>query len=169
MSRAQVERAGFNLLEVSFASAILAVGIFGLVSAILSSNRLNEQSRESQLALHGAQTVAAEIQAYARGHTLDEVIGAYDGQTVAVKGLTEVEGASDVIRIDFILDETAVTPALDINNDGDTSDPAVPVTEVVIAPVRIRAQWSPPVGGDRTLEIVTTIFNPDGVTGGGGG
>lgn len=66
-----------------------------------------------------------------RYYPVAKVRGAFSGRPV-----------SDVVKIEFVLDETISTPPLDINGDGDTIDNQVSIDEVRnVVFVKVTARW----------------------------
>ena len=55
---------GFTLLEVMVAAAILAIGIVGLLSVLTATQRLQQQTRESTLALNAIRDKLEELRNY---------------------------------------------------------------------------------------------------------
>ncbi len=176
-------RAGFTLLEVMFAAAILAIAISGAASAMLSSIQLDRVNRETAIATQGARRILEQVQDAEFGdlwalynHDLADdppaavAAGTVPGADFAVAGLSLQEGDPDGANGEVVLPavlnmgvwelrEDIVDPALgmpmDLNGDG-IVDGIDHSGDYLIVPVRARVQWRG-VSGERTLELVTII------------
>ncbi|HLF92765.1 MAG TPA: prepilin-type N-terminal cleavage/methylation domain-containing protein [Planctomycetota bacterium] len=97
---------GFTLLEVMIALAVLATAVFGFISAILHTSRLNAANRETLAAMRGAERMIETL----RDTDFDKVFASYNrvpsddpppgygtapGSDFDVEGLSPVPGDPD--------------------------------------------------------------------------
>ena len=182
MGRARVE-AGFSLIEVTVAVAVLTVSLFGLVSAMTYAVKQSTFTAELSIAQDAAQAKIEEIQTY----DLRDIYALYDadasndpagltapGATFAVAGLSPRAGQTSCGRVIFppvagtppntTMDETP-TPTtataelgfpMDLDADGDAGD-AVATTKLVRCPVKVRVEWRGAIG-DAELEVCALVI-----------
>ena len=80
--------AGFSLLEVVIALAIIAIALLGIVSTFVHSINMGESEREQQIAKQAASKKIEEI----RTATFDTLYATYNGDTFAVDKLVHAGG-----------------------------------------------------------------------------
>jgi prepilin-type N-terminal cleavage/methylation domain-containing protein len=178
-------RAGFTLLEVMFASAVLAIAISGAASAMISAIELDRVNRETALATQAARAILEQVQDadFAEVYALYNQDPADDppaavatngvpGPSFQVAGLSaqpaDPDGNAgelifpavlDVVTGQWELREDVVDAALglpgDIDGDGFTDD-LDHSGDYRMLPVRIRVQWEG-VTGPRTMDLVTIL------------
>lgn len=145
--------AGLSLVEISIAMIILAGALLALLSAIVSSDRLRQSTREQVLATNAARRVIERL----RSEDFATIYATYrPGQAAAtfpVEGLNP-DGATPIGSITFPtagapaqLCETVVDAAWgmspagrDLNGDGDATDVDVSATYELL-PVRVTIRW----------------------------
>lgn len=157
--------AGFAVLEVMVAAAVLVIGVLGMLSSVVSGTRLVNANRETSLAHQAARAKCEEIQdvtfaqVFATFNTdkADDPGGAgtAPGANFSVAGLTPALNDADgfVGQIQFptvpngagvALCEKVVDAGMgmprDLNGDGLVSAGAMPGTYLLL-PVRIRVSW----------------------------
>lgn len=176
--RTRRARAGFSLIEVMIAGAILAIAASGIASSMVASLALGRVNRETVIAQAAAQKVVEE----ARGVPFSEAFACYNataaddaaltvaarGPSFAVRGLEVVPGDADGMCGQVIfptigapeeLREDVVDAALgmprDLNSDNgiDTIDHS---TNYTLLPLRVRVQWRG-VSGVRTFDLETVL------------
>lgn len=91
--------AGFSLLEVMLAFAILVIGLFTVISAMGMSSQVRQRSRALGLATQAAQAEIERLQALGFDST-------YNGKTFGVQGLQPLPGRSAVGTITRAPDST---------------------------------------------------------------
>lgn len=164
-------RAGFTLIEVMLAMAIVAFALLGLVSLITSSSRVQDESSSRTRAYNAVRKVIEEM----RGLPLADVYPTYRsggtiGDTFAVdeipKNPAGVNGAQGRILFpeagggltespaDAILAAELGMPK-DLNRDGDVVDTGL--STYAILPVKIVVEWAQPGGKLSKVEVVTFI------------
>src|SRR5258706_1135074 len=57
-------KAGFNLVEMMVAMAIIAIGLFALISGLVSAIRADRETRETVIALNIARNVLEDMRNY---------------------------------------------------------------------------------------------------------
>jgi prepilin-type N-terminal cleavage/methylation domain-containing protein len=175
-------RAGFSLLEVTIAMAVLASAYVGYSKSVVSSMQASRAEREQALAAAAVRQVLAEVQA----SPFDQVWALYNsdgtddpggantapGPNHDVEGLTAVAGDADGMAIEVVLPsidaggapqlrEDVANDALgcprDLSGDG-AIDAADHAGDYQILPVVVRARWIG-VAGTATYELRTSLVN----------
>ncbi len=171
------KEAGFGLVEVMVALAIIAVGVVGLLAALLPAIQLSDTSRETTVAMNAAREMIAIID---RSWSFDDTFAMYnkdsnddpDGAGTApgpgfiVEDLSAQPGDADgfVGRISFpvtgaALREDTMNPELgmprDLNGDG-VVDAADHSGDYIILPVTVIIEWQG-AAGLRSTEISTLL------------
>lgn len=154
-------RAGFTLMEVSLAIAILVVALLAMSASTLRTHSLRRQSRERAVAQNAVRTIEESIQAISNrllhedpeewGAKLVEALqpGGELGDTFPVPELTRLAGAPAVGSIQVVTDETQTDAGLgmevgmprDLNGDGDAIDDDV-VDTARLLPVILTTRWT---------------------------
>lgn len=177
--------AGFSLLEIVIALAVMAVALLGLASFISSSGQVEKENGNRSLAYNAARRMLEEMRSttfadvfstYKSGETKNTFFvdglpaGPWTGQwnnpvTGALQDRTDVQG-----RIFFpvgtdgnLSENPAADPLLatelgmpkDLNRDGDTSDTGL--TSYAILPVKIVVTWRSTNGLMSEVKVVTYI------------
>jgi prepilin-type N-terminal cleavage/methylation domain-containing protein len=154
-------RAGFTMIEVVLAMALLSIALLALMSGVISSMTLVEANRQDSLAMNAARDKVAEMSA----KPFDKVFTSFRGHTFAVAGL-QAPGGGESGRVLFPmngtnLSETVTDPTLlmprDLNLDGDSNDSNVTVGHELL-PVKVRILWET-VQGPRTLDLNIILTN----------
>lgn len=163
--------AGFTLLEVTFATVVVAIALSGAVAALFSSMKLERVNDESATATLAARRVLEEIQdepiatiyaTFGRGAALgsfavpglepdpndpDGVVGAVQfPEQQNVLGMWE-------LREDFVDAGLGMPLDLDRDTNIDNLDHS---GDYLMLPVRVQVRWSG-VSGPRTVELVTIL------------
>jgi prepilin-type N-terminal cleavage/methylation domain-containing protein len=158
---ASPRRAGFTVIEVVMAMAMIAIALLALMSEILSSMTLIEANRQDSLAVNAARDKVAEMSA----KPFDKVFASFKSHTFPVPGL-QAPGGGNPGRVLFPMSggnlcETVVDPAMlmprDLNLDGDATDTNVS-TGYELLPTKIQVTWQT-VQGPRTLELNVILTN----------
>ena len=184
LSRAPAgSRGGFTLLEVMFASAVLAIAISGAAGAMLSAMQLDRVNRERSLALQSARRVIERAQdvefseLFAAYNTVagDDpaamvAAGSVPGATFSCAGLStqigDPDGLAGEIALPVVLNagvlelrEDIVNPLLgmpmDLNMDG-VIDALDHSGDYMILPMHVRLAWTG-AAGPRTADLVTIL------------
>jgi len=180
LATARRRRAGFTLIEVIVASAVLVIGCLGLASAITSSSRLMELNRERGLAHEAARAELESLENATFGEVFarfnaakadDPAVGTSPGRNFAVAGLNAVRGDADGLPGEVIFPTVGdlglqLTEAYadarfrmpgDLNGYGIAK--AGPLTGAYsVLPVRVRVRWRGPTGNS-TLELDTVLMD----------
>lgn len=155
---------GFTLLELTIALAVLSTALFGFISAILHTSRLNATNRENLSAMRGAERMIETL----RDTEFDRIFASYNrvpsddpppgygtapGSDFDVEGLSPVPGDPDgkCGKILFPTDssgsqlrEDTVNPDLMMPRDLDgsgTIDRVDVAPNCKILPVEVRIDW----------------------------
>ena len=167
---------GFTILEVMVAAAILALGLMGLLSAISSGLKLEENSRETQLALATARSKFDEMKAdYASGDA--NFYTTYANQALYMFDDKNSNGVYDAGEesypfqsgktvhghVTFLGEHDAAAVwgqpnnSIDLNGDGNTNDspPGNPNFKTWV--VKIDLSWRGATG-NRSLVLFDTVF-----------
>jgi type II secretory pathway pseudopilin PulG len=163
--------AGFSLIQVLVAAALLALAALSLSATQISSMSLSRLNRETAIARQVARQILEEIQdvpaeeAYARFNSdpSDDPGGA--GTAVGPSVLIATEAGDmfgivsfpggDELREDVVDD--ALGMPMDLNADG-TIDDGNHATDYRLLPVRIRVQWTGSSGA-KFLELHAILRN----------
>lgn len=175
---------GLSLVEVIVAAALLAtllLGFLGAWSGAASQRTVAEERRAAREAL------AAFIEAR-RAEPLATVLttGAVPASpTASAGGATRAVLAGATGRFVRFNDEGPATTApraagqrvfssaslpttsdaaavglpLDLNGDGDTTDSAVPASELILLPARVSITWRSALGGEELEEALYVVFS----------
>ena len=175
-------RAGFTLIEVTIAAAVLVIGVLGMVGSIAASLKLVGTNKETVLAHQAARGLVermqnvtfAQVFATYNGNAADDPSGASTapGTRFDVTGLAPLPvAAGQTARAGTItfptiagtntLSESVVDAELgmprDLNGDGVITNGAMPGSYLIL-PVRIQVRWRGN-GGDRSISLVTLLMN----------
>ena len=91
-SRKAGSRKGFTLLELMVVAGITVTALAGLLGTYVACLELMEMTRNSNLAIIGAQTVLEEM----RSTAITSVYGTYDGYTFAVDDMAAGDSVGHV-------------------------------------------------------------------------
>ncbi len=162
--RARRARAGFTILELVTAFAVLVVGLLGYLQVIVFTAIAAQSAREQALAAEAARQVMESIKA----HTFADVFALYNadpnddpggagtgpGRSFAVPGLAALKNDADGLpgEVDFpttaanlnvlredVVDARFGTPR-DLNHDG-VVDAANHAHDYQLLPVVVRVRW----------------------------
>jgi prepilin-type N-terminal cleavage/methylation domain-containing protein len=81
--KSHIRQTGFTLLEVMIAAGVLVIALTGLLSTYTACFKLNETTRNSNLALNAAQEKLEEI----RSATFLSIFDSYNGTSFSVSGM----------------------------------------------------------------------------------
>jgi len=157
---------GFTLIELLIASTVLMVGLLATASSVLTSQRLNIQSRETTRAVEGAKAMIERM----RGEEFRLLFSLYNdddsddpsgsgtapGATFDVPGLAG-PGGTAAGSITFRLDEPAL--GVDLNGDGDQVDTlgnSILGLDYLVLPFTVAVEWTG-ITGRRRVEVATRI------------
>lgn len=157
---------GFTLIELMIASAVLMVGLLATASSVLTSQRLNVQSRETTRAVEGAKAMIERMRGedfrllFARYNDDDaddpDGAGTGPGDAFDVGGLAGPGGTAAGL-VSFTLDEPAL--GVDLNGDGDAVDTlsnSILGLDYLVLPFTVAVEWVG-VTGRRRVEVVTRV------------
>jgi prepilin-type N-terminal cleavage/methylation domain-containing protein len=157
---------GFTLIELMIASAVLMVGLLATASSVLTSQRVNIQSRETTRAVEGAKAAIERM----RGEDVRTLFARYNddenddpdgpgtgpGASFDVAGLAG-PGGTAAGTIAFTLDEPAL--GVDLNGDADRVDTlgnSILGLDYLVLPITVSVEWTG-IAGRRRIEVVTRI------------
>lgn len=95
---------GISIVEVMASVGILAIALVGVLAAVSSTMRMNEDSHDRVIAIEAARQKMEEIQAREFGY-----VRTYNGVGFAVTGLTAQNGDADGLPGEVLIDETTGT------------------------------------------------------------
>ncbi len=172
-------RAGFSLVELMLAMAVIAVALASAVGTIAGTAKLSQVDEETLVASQGARAMmeclqAADLRDAFALYNEVEVddpggAGTAPGAHFAVSGLDPLSDDADgmvgrillPVAADFpgVLREDLFDPSfgmprdLDLDRDVDGDDHAA---DYVVLPIRVQVRWRGP-GGARVLELDTIL------------
>lgn len=149
MRRAETKQhessSGFTMVEIAIAMTFLVTGLLGFVGAIVSSQVLARANREVNIANTAVVNVIEEFRDKC---TLD-----FDGTLNAIQlgneplpVVPEGLGAAAVFERELILDETQISPPIDLDGIPDNDNENVTPFEATAAVLRIRLSWNGALG-----------------------
>lgn len=150
----RTSREGFGLVEVMVAMTVLAIALLGLVQTILGAQMVARSTRDSSIA-NAAMLRAVEDFYGACKVDFDAALTAYRDGTVTPTAPPAL-GKGATITLTLLLDEPAIRPPIDLNNDGDFLDNAVAPANARAGVLRINVVWSG-VLGRQELECATIV------------
>lgn len=154
-------RAGFTLMEVSLAVAVIVIALLAMSASTLRTHSLRRQNRERAVAQNAVRMTAESIQAYS-DRLLRADANAWPGEMAAamaddgevgtefaVPELTRIANTPAVGRIQIVTDETVTDEELgvemgmprDLNGDGDASDTDVS-DDARMYPIVVTTRWT---------------------------
>lgn len=155
------KRQGLTLIEVVIALVIVAVGLMGIMSALLSVSTLVNSNHDQLVAINIARQKLAEIQ----NATFQTTFAQYgpNSETGGNFTISQLENGSGKIIFPVNssgkLDETVINENLgmpqDLNGNGNKIDTDVSATYTIL-PIRIHLQWTSSTGA-RELDLNTML------------
>lgn len=169
----QKQQAGFSLIELLLAASVLAVIMAGLVSAMLSCYKLDQQTKEQAAAIFTLRRVAASCHSYITSpadlsafYTKYKVSAGYTGlpgQTETLGNLTQFglpNVTNGTVNVECFPSEASnIFPNADLNGDGDFTDTEASFVadlaagKVMVLPVRLSIEWT----GNRGTKFRQTL------------
>ncbi|MEE9125557.1 MAG: prepilin-type N-terminal cleavage/methylation domain-containing protein [Planctomycetota bacterium] len=135
---------GFTLVEVTIAVAVLVVGLLGFISALSSAQVLVRGTKEVNLAHIEILNAVEDF----RDTCATDYIAAL---TVYKPGVvaniaSSAMGKNVQVTSTLVLNETLLTPPMDINGDLDFLDVAVDPAAALLAVLHVKITWSGVLG-----------------------
>ena len=135
---------GFTLVEVMIALAILVVGILGFISALGSAQVLVRGTKEVNLAHI---EILNAVEDFRDACATDYVAALNAFKAGAVTDIpSSAMGQNVQMTATLVLDETLLTPPMDINGDLDFLDVAVDPAAVLLAVLHVKITWDGALG-----------------------
>ena len=170
-------RRGFSMVETMVVSTILLMGLMALTSTSMTVDRLRRSNEARRIATNALETTISEIQRTSLqatdsdvgwAQTLVDTYGAVGdpGGDFPVRGLEAREGASGVLHIDLVTDETLTDQEIgvelglpiDQNNDGLISSNDT-TGDAQMLPVVVTLEWVSAAGdGEVRQAFFVTSF-----------
>jgi Tfp pilus assembly protein PilV len=156
---------GFTILEAAVSLSVLAVALLSLWGTVVYCSRSNVVAEQKKRAVNAAQAKIEEMRSHPFATLLaDYAPGGTPGDVFTVAGLDDsIAGAEG--RVTFTVDESRALGTdgeplpLDLNGDGDATDPDVS-GEYLLLPVRVTIQWKGPLGIQR-VDLRTLLRKED--------
>ncbi len=136
---------GFTLVEVTIAIAVLVVGLLGFISALSSAQVLVRGTKEVNLA-HIEILNAVEDFRDACATDYIAALTVYKAGVVADIDGSSAMGKKVKVTSTLVLNETLLTPPMDINGDLDFLDVAVDPAAALLAVLHVKITWSGVLG-----------------------
>lgn len=163
-------RAGFSLMEISLAIAVVVIALLAMSASTLRTHSLRRQNRERAVAQNAVRMLAESVQAisdrlmredpdgWATGMVEALAPGGELGDEFPVVELTRLAGEPAVGTIQTVTDETVSDAELgiemgmprDLNGDGDADDGDVSADARMLA-VIVTTRWRG-VSGENTVQ-----------------
>ena len=138
----RAEEGGFTLLEMAFVTVVLIVGAMSFAVTVIATTTLSQQAQSRSTA--NTEMVSA-IENFRQSATKDfEDIVKEMSRGVVTSKLGEKNGIT--IERHVVLDETKLTPRMDLNGDGDALDTDLAPEELLTAYLVMVVKWSDATG-----------------------
>ncbi|HEX6811395.1 MAG TPA: hypothetical protein VF384_07220 [Planctomycetota bacterium] len=147
---------GFALVELFMGATVLIVGSLALMTLLLTSARVSEDARVRTLARDEAVTVIEDFRNICR-NGFAAAVTEYAGREVACQRIA-VGKDSAKVQTEIVLDESAVSPPMDLNGDGDTIDNSLTANELAVVCMTARITWQ---SGKQVERFATIIARAD--------
>lgn len=135
--------AGMGLIEMTIASAVLAIALLGTMIGVLSGYRLVLETKSTNLAHHAATAVVEEFQ--------NSAAGDFEAALLRFHRKTDISEKMKV-KSEVVLDETSLETPMDLNGDGDTNDANLSPSDVKAAFLRTTVSF--PNGRERSFTMM---------------
>jgi hypothetical protein len=158
------KEAGFSLVEVALAAAVLTVGTLGFLATMTTTLQMESQSKDTVIATRAAQDALDEMWNLSR-QDYGAVYETFGGAIFDVEGLDCPPDREAVGTIIIYRNEAVAKVVLDLSLDLDldrngianeNSDKAP--EELRFLPVRVHLEWQTPFGR-RIHDLDTFIYN----------
>ena len=177
---ARPSRAGFGILELLIALAVMLLGLSGLVSVLLENLALGDQARSMGIAVQASRSRLEQLQGADLSTTFanfndfagDDPVGGAPGSDFAVPGLDPDPADGDGMSGEIVFPVAAGGPGTlsetgpafpgmprDLNLDGDAVDADV-TADFGMLPVVLRLRWRAASGAIQRYEVSTILFGP---------
>jgi Tfp pilus assembly protein PilV len=152
-SDARQGECGLGLIDVMCGVTILVIGLLGFSAMVTSTLTLSRSNREVEAANATIMNAAETF----RAACAEDFVTTFDtyqaGVTVPAPALL---GTSAAVTATLIRTESAISPAMDLNADGDTADANVTSSSARAGVLRLRITWQGVLGPMR-LETTTVV------------
>ncbi|MEM7201907.1 MAG: hypothetical protein AAF628_16695 [Planctomycetota bacterium] len=148
---------GFSLVEASVVISVMVIGVLGLLSAMVSAQMLSRTTRE----MDEASMALVEAVEVFRSDCSDDFDGAVDAVISGGALFPPGPGRNTRLWRTVVSDETAISPPIDLNGDGDLLDTAVAVADADAAVVVFKITWRG-ARGAREVEYTVVVSRPGG-------
>jgi Tfp pilus assembly protein PilV len=147
------QQQGFSMIDIMAAITVLVIGVMGFAGMVTNSLLLSRSSLEVDRANNALMNIAEDFRA-ACAEDFDSAL-ANHGDNPALTAPAFV-GKDTIITSTLVLDESSVTPNIDLNGDGDTSDSNVSIANTRAGVLRISINWQGVIS-PMSLEYTTIV------------
>jgi hypothetical protein len=153
---ATTDAAGFTIVEAMGGIAVLVLGALGMLGAVISGFALGRSAREVDVATIALSGALEDVRS-ACAADFDAALAALIATPqVPPASLPEGLGSSVVLTRLAVLDETQISPPLDLNGDGDVLDGGLAPADVAAFVLSAEIVWQGGAGR-RRLELTTLV------------
>jgi type II secretory pathway pseudopilin PulG len=159
--------AGFSVLEVLVAAAIITVGVLGLLAAFPNALQTMRNSRETEIAMAAARSELDMIRAMPfpdPQHTGNpNILNTYNNVSFTAVGLAPPPGGGPMGLVTFLTEAQASAAFGGINCnfdlDSNTNSTAAPNYNFVVYPVKVEVRWGVGATEVRGITVTSIIMN----------
>lgn len=152
---------GFTFIELVLAVAFLSTSMIAFISSMFSAQTLSQQSRTMHRAnaaiIRQNETFQEQCEL-----SFEDVVDTYQKGNVQITPPKKL-GDNTWMKVEIILDETALTPAIDLNDDGDTTDRVVLPKDARAVVLKTTLGWTNSKGRKNKMVRHTIVKKPVGI------
>ena len=149
----QGSEGGFALLELFLGASILVVGSLALLTSLFTSAQSGRDARFRTLARNESLTLTEGFRGLCNTG-FAAAVQAYAGREVPCQSIANGK-SSATVRTEIALDETVLTPPMDLNGDGDALDATLTANELAIVCLTTRVSWQRGKRSDTFLSVLS--------------
>jgi Tfp pilus assembly protein PilV len=143
---------GAALLELFMGTTVLVVGSLALLTSLFTSARIGRDARFRTLARNESMTVMEEFRNRCSSG-FAATVTEYSGREIPCQSIARGK-VSSILRTEIAMDETALSPPMDLNGDGDVLDASLTANELAVACVTTKVSWQ----NGRHSDTFATVF-----------